>query len=118
MTLIALGQDSPRASLPEQKNSSDLGINRARFDFPSGRGDHSHGPIRAPILERAVLDIQNATISRIDGRGGGSIGDRDHTPAGTKLTRRPEPDVAARRQDGGRLAVVAIGRGFGQQAYG
>jgi hypothetical protein len=67
-----------------------------RFDRLLGRGDDRHRPIRPPILERSVLDIQNASAGRIDRRGGGSISDRDHAPACAKLAHCAEADITAR----------------------
>src|SRR5262249_39183454 len=60
------------------------------------RRDNCHCPIRAPILERPVLDIQNPTTSGIDRWSDRSIGNRDDTLSSSKLAGCPESDVPAR----------------------
>ena len=58
--------------------------------------DNCHCSIRAPILERPVLDIQNPSASRIHRRGDRSISNRDDTLSCSKLAPCPEADIAAR----------------------
>src|SRR6476620_4173961 len=66
-----------------------------------GGRDHCHRAVRASILERPVLDIQNPSASEILRRGGGSISNRDYTLSSSKLFKvfgflESDTDIATR----------------------